>query len=178
MQLFVQIFVFNAACILLFIVVHEIGHYMMGRLAGIPWAQMRIRLLTFPQHVAVRDGDDWVSVSELKRYFKTVRRHVPSVSGQLLYITGGFLFETLFTVLMALLLQATGFWLYAVFIVGVSLVFYLVYLFALDLPQARRTGEPYGDTTLMYSLAPAPAICWLVGMIVVRVGLLVWLCLL
>ncbi len=178
MQLFVQIFVFNAVCIVLFIVVHEIGHYMMGRLAGIPWAQMRIRLLTFPQQVVLRDNADWVSVSDLQRYLGILRRHVPSVRGRFIYVSGGFLFETIFTVLMALIFHGTGFRLYAFLIVGVSLVFYLVYLFALDLPRARRTGEPWGDTTLMHSLAPAPAICWSFGMVVIRVGLpalLLWL---
>ena len=39
------------------IAVHEAGHYLAGLTAGIPAAAMRIRLPTFPQHVALRDGD-------------------------------------------------------------------------------------------------------------------------
>ncbi len=176
MQLFIQIFVFNIIFIALFIIVHEIGHYLMGRMAGLPAAQMRIRLLTFPQQVVLRDGANWVSVSDLQRYLEVLRRHVPSVHGQLTYIIGGFLFETIFTVLMAVILQITGFELFAIIIVGVSLVFYLVYLLAMDLPHARASGEPWGDSTLMYSLAPLLAICWSIGMVVVRIGLvaLLW----
>ncbi len=54
MQLFVQIFVFNAVFIALFIIVHEIGHYTMGRLAGLHAGQMRIQLLTFPLQVVIK----------------------------------------------------------------------------------------------------------------------------
>jgi hypothetical protein len=39
------------------IAVHETGHYIAGLTAGIPATAMKIRLLTFPQHVALRDGD-------------------------------------------------------------------------------------------------------------------------
>ncbi len=173
MQLLLQIFVFNAVFIALFIIVHEVGHYTMGRLAGLPVAEMRIRLLTFPQHVALRDGTEWISVSDLQRYLELMRRHVPSVRGQLVYISGGFLFETTFTMLMAVILQMAGIELFAVIIVGLSLLFYLVYLLALDLPHARATGEPYGDSTLMYTLAPTLAICWSIGMVVIRIGLVI-----
>ena len=171
MLLFIQIFIFNVICIALFILVHEIGHYFTGRLAGIPAGKIRVRLLTFPQQVVLRDGIEWVSVSDLKKYLEILHRHVPSVRGQLAYITGGFLFETAFTVLMAVILQTAGFKLFAAIIIGLSLVFYLVYLFILDLPHARRQKEPWGDSTLMYAKAPVFATWWCIGMVIVRLGL-------
>ncbi len=176
MLLFVQILIFNTICIALFIIVHEVGHYTMGCLAGLPAARMRIRLLTFPQQVVLRDGTDWVSVSDLQRYLELMRRHVPSVRGQFIFLSGGFLFETTFNVLFAVILQMAGFELFAIIMVGLSLIFYFVYLLAMDLPHTRATGDPWGDSTLMYSLAPAFAIFWSVGMVVIRVSLvaLLW----
>jgi len=38
------------------VTVHEVGHYLAGLLIGIPRRDLRIRLLCFPQHVALRDG--------------------------------------------------------------------------------------------------------------------------
>jgi len=178
MLLFVQIFIFNAICIALFILVHEIGHYSIGRLAGIPAGEIRIRLLTFPQQVVLRDGTEWVSVSDLKRYLKILHRHIPSIRGQLAYITSGFLFETVFTLAMGVIMRATGFKLFAMIIIGLSLIFYLVYLFVMDLPHARRQKEPWGDSTLMFEKAPVFATWWCIGMVIVRlgvIGLFLWL---
>ncbi len=150
----------------------------MGRIIGIPAEKMQIRLLTFPQQVVLRDGSDWISVSDLQRYLEVLSRYVPTVRGQLVYIAGGFLLETMFTVLAVIILQVAGFSLFAAVIVVLSLVFYLVYLLALDLPNARRKSVPWGDSTLMFSLAPVFAICWSVGMVAVRTWVavsLLWL---
>lgn len=57
MVLFGQIFVGSIVLVIVLITVHEIGHWLMGLLAGIPARAMRIRLLTFPQQVVLRDGD-------------------------------------------------------------------------------------------------------------------------
>lgn len=73
MQEFLLIFLANATCIFVLIAVHEAGHFLAGLAGGIPVSQMRIRLLTFPQHVALRDGDEWVSpVRDLERYVATM----------------------------------------------------------------------------------------------------------
>src|SRR5947207_2910887 len=56
-QEFVVIFLANAACIFVLIAVHEAGHFLAGWVGGIPVGEMR--LLTFPQHVALRDGEEW-----------------------------------------------------------------------------------------------------------------------
>jgi hypothetical protein len=64
---FVLIFLANAASIFVLIVVHETDHFLAGWVGGIPVCEMRIRLLTFPQHVALRDGKEWVTQFDLER---------------------------------------------------------------------------------------------------------------
>ena len=52
MQFFLILFTILAFVFTL-IAVHEAGHYLAGLTAGIPASVMKIRLLTFPQHVAL-----------------------------------------------------------------------------------------------------------------------------
>lgn len=173
MELFVQIFFANIALLFLLICVHEVGHWFFGRLAGIPNDQMKIRLLMFPQQVQLIDAAGWVSVSTFDRYFKRLGELVPSRGGQFAYVVGGFVFETLFLVGGTGILGRTGYWLYAIVAPGVSLMMYLVYVFAMDLPQSKSLGRPWGDTTILHSLKPRLAVLVAVCMVSVRVALIV-----
>jgi hypothetical protein len=57
---FLLIFLGYAALVFGLIAVHETGHYLAGIWAGIPAREMRLVLFTFPQHVAIRDGEQWL----------------------------------------------------------------------------------------------------------------------
>ena len=152
--LFFQIFFANIALVFLLISVHEFGHWLMGRIVGIPSDQMRIRLFIFPQQVQIRDSEGWVSIATFDRYFNLLREMVPTRRGQFAYVVGGFLLETCFLVLLTLALQYGGFRLYAIVVPGVSLTMYLVYLFVMDIPQSKSLHRPWGDSTILYSLNP------------------------
>ncbi len=171
MTLFFQIFFANVVLLFLLISVHELGHWFFGRLAGIPNNQMKIRLLTFPQQVQIRDTDGWVSVSTFDRYFTRLRELVPSRSGQFAYVVGGFVFETVFLITVTFVVGYQGYWLYAIVAPGLSLMMYLIYLFAMDFPQSRALQKPWGDSTILYSLAPRCAIIVAACMVVVRITL-------
>lgn len=170
--LFFQILFANVFLLLLLITVHELGHWFFGRLAGIPNSQMKIRLLMFPQQVQLHDADGWVSVSSYDRYFTRLRELVPSLNGQFAYVVGGFVFETFFLVAVTITLGFQGYWLYAIVAPGVSFLMYLIYVFAMDIPQSRAMQKPWGDSTILYSLAPNWAIGVSVGMVGIRVGLI------
>ena len=167
--IFLQIFFANIVLLFVLIAVHEVGHWSMGIVAGIPVSQMKIRLFSFPQQVALRDGDRWASVSNYDRYFALLTRYVPSRGGQFLYVVGGFLFETCFLVALSLALAKMGYWLLAIVAPGLSLSMFLVYVFLMDLPQSKRIQRPWGDTTILYSLAPAAGVAVAVIMVVARV---------
>ena len=83
------------ACYFLLVSVHEVGHYLAGWAAGIPAAEMRIRLFTFPQYVALRDGERWVLPFDLESYLAVMRRHLLTTPRLYLYTAGGMLLETM-----------------------------------------------------------------------------------
>jgi hypothetical protein len=170
--LFFQIFFANIVLLFLLITVHEFGHWFFGRLAGIPNDQMKIRLLTFPQQVQIRDTEGWVSVSTFDRYFNRLREIVPSRAGQFAYVVGGFIFESIFLSVLTVAFGYCGYWLYAIVAPGVSLMMYVVYVFAMDIPQSKSLQRPWGDTTILYSLSPRWAVFVAAGMVVVRVVLI------
>jgi hypothetical protein len=170
--IFLQIFFANIVLLFVFIAVHEVGHWSMGIVAGIPVRQMKIRLLTFPQQVALRDGTEWASVSNYDRYFALLAQYVPSRSGQFLYVVGGFLFETGFLIALSIVLAKMGYWLLAIVAPGLSLSMFLVYVFLMDIPQSRRLQRPWGDTTILSSLAPVAGVAVAVAMALVRVVLI------
>jgi len=68
-----------SALVFVLIAVHEVGHYLAGLTAGIPARDMRVVLLAFPQHVALRDGELWVSpVKDITRYIEVSRKYFAS----------------------------------------------------------------------------------------------------
>jgi membrane-associated protease RseP (regulator of RpoE activity) len=82
-------FLLMLAIVLSLIAVHEAGHFLAGIVAGIPARDMRIVLLAFPQHVAQRDGDRWVSpIKDIERFITVSRRHLASRSAAFLWVAG------------------------------------------------------------------------------------------
>lgn len=76
------------------VAVHECGHYFAGLAIGVPRRNMWIRLLTFPQHVALKDGDEWVSPADTDRYIRLAAPLMPTTATALLFVAGGFILET------------------------------------------------------------------------------------
>src|SRR3712207_1327861 len=94
---------------LLLVAVHEVGHYLAVWAGGIPRSDMRLRLLTFPQHVALRDGERWVGpTTDLESYLVVMQRHLRTTSRLYLYTAGGMLLETAFTVVISVILLPVG----------------------------------------------------------------------
>jgi hypothetical protein len=171
---FFLIFLANAACIFVLITVHEIGHFLAGWAGGIPLGGMRIRLLTFPQHVALRDGEEWVSpVRDLERYVAIMQRHLGSGARLFLYTAGGMLLGTVFNVPAVVLPKEAGFSGMAIMIAAQSLGMGLIYIFVMDLPMALRRGYPWGDVSGMWFIAKIPTVLFVFGVLVVD-GLLLW----
>lgn len=174
MIIFLQILFANIILVFVLIGIHEVGHWVMGLIAGIPLQKMKIRMFTFPQQVVLRDEQEWVSVSDYERYHSMLNKHVPTITGKYLYVSGGFLFETVFLGIFSLSLWNHGFWLYSAVANGLSLMMFLLYLFAMDIPQSKSLKKPWGDTTILFSLAKKPTILTVSAMILIRVGLMLF----
>jgi hypothetical protein len=172
MLLFLQIFLSSAALVAFLICVHEIGHWVFGRLVGIPADQMRIRLFDFPQRVELRSQGRWLTVDDFDSYFAQLGEWTRSVSTRFAFVAGGFAFETLALILITISLARSGLVLFAAVAPGVSLAMYLIYVFVLDLPHARRRAKPYGDSTILFAIAPNAAAAVAALMVGVRTALI------
>jgi hypothetical protein len=133
---------------------------------------MRIRLLTFPQHVALRDGERWVAPMELESYLAVMQRRLHTTPRLYLYTAGGMLLETAFTVTVSVSLLLEGLPRLVLVIAGLSLWLSVVYTVLMDVPMAIRRGYPWGDLSGLWWLAKGPTLILGVGMLLIRVGLL------
>jgi len=130
------------------VAVHECGHYCAGMAIGVPWRKMRIRMFTSPQHVALRDGDEWVSPSDTDRYIRVAEPFMPTTGTALLFVAGGFILET--AALLAWAAFKLPFYrLTCPLALGMTLI-YLVFEVAIYL----RTRKASMDFSVMCSISP------------------------
>ena len=170
---FAAILLFYLGCVFLLISVHEFGHYLAGRIGGISGNDLRIRLLAFPQHVQLRSGEDWVSpTAHIDTYVQLVWEYLGTKSKVYLYVAGGFLGETLFTVSLGIALILWDHAKIAYAIVGLSLVMGLPWLI-LD-PIMILRGRIFGDISGLWFLNRALTIVFVLVLIGSRITLLWW----
>lgn len=143
------------------VAVHEAGHYLAGLLVGVPPGNMKIRLLCFPQHVALRDGQEWVSPVETERYIRLAEPYMPTASRALIFVAGGFVVETLGLLLwVALKLPCHQ------LAISLALMMTLFY-FVIDVAIYARTRRAGMDFSALYSISPF----WGGLIVVVTIGL-------
>jgi hypothetical protein len=172
---FFLILFMNLALVFTFIVVHEFGHYLAGLTAGIPANVMKIRLFTFPQHVALRDGDSWISpVTNIEQYITVSRRYLATRAAAFRWVAGGFVVETVFSTLLCVTAFLLGWTFLAFWSAVISLSMYLIYVLLIDLPWTLLRGQPCGDTSGLWMIAKLPTALLTILMVVLNI-FLVWL---
>lgn len=165
-------FLAHAACIFGLIAVHECGHFIAGWVGGIPARHKRIRLLTFPQYVALRFEDRWVSPFELEPYLATMWRYLVTIPRIFLYTAGGHLIETLFSLVAVVGLVQAGWQPVAFMVALMSACLVGLSVLVLDLPFAWVRGQPCGDVSGLWRLAKLATALFVLALLAVRVGLL------
>lgn len=130
------------------VAVHECGHYFAGLIIGVPPHEMKIRLLRFPQHVALKDGQEWVSPMEIERYIKLAETYMPTTGKALIFVAGGFVLETL-----ALLGWVMFKLPYYREVITLALLMTLIYLVA-DIALYTKTSKASMDFSAMHSISP------------------------
>mgnify|MGYP007059380839 CR=1 FL=1 len=169
---FAYLFLLYAGWMFALIGVHECGHYLAGALCGIPAAEMRIRLLTFPQHVVLRDGDSWVSPARrIERYVELIWQHLKTKPRVFVYVSGGILLETVFTSVVGSTLLLSGQPKLAFMLVGLSLFLVLPWIIVDAIAVMR--GRVVGDLSGLWNLARLPTILLVAFTLSVR-GLILW----
>jgi hypothetical protein len=162
---------FYLAVFAVIIVVHELGHYFAGWAAGIPRRHMRVCLWSFPQHVALRSANGWVSPKTLDQYIATMCEYLPATRSMFLYVAGGFALETVFTVFLGFSMTAAGFRKPAYVIVLLS-TFGVLWWLILDSLMILR-GRNSGDFSGLWALSKRGTLFFIVAILSVR-GWLLW----
>ncbi len=176
-MIYVLMFSFALALIFSMIAVHELGHYLAGLTAGIPARDMKIVLLAFPQHVALRDGNTWVSpVTDIARYVEVSRGYFATRWAAFRYVAGGFVVGTMFSVALCIAAMESGHRGIAIWVAGISLAMYLVNVLLMDIPRAIRFGHAAGDTSGLWQIAKLPTVSLTVLVLAIDVTLVVWAC--
>jgi hypothetical protein len=172
---FLLLFLLIVGLVFVLIVVHESGHYLAGLIGGIPARDMRLALLVFPQHVAVRDGHDWVSpVRDIRRYVEVTRRHLRSRGAAFRWVAGGMTLELAFTAALWVAAMGAGYRGVAFWAAFVSLAMYAVNVGLMDLPWALRYRCAVGDTSGLWQIAPTQAVIFTGVMVASRILLVVF----
>jgi hypothetical protein len=151
------------------IAVHETGHYVAGLTAGIPAKAMKIRLLKFPQHVALRDGDRWVSpVEDIEHFVDVSRRYLSTRAAAFRWVAGGLVTETGFTSIVCILAAKLGWQSVAFWLAVISLAMYLVNVVLMDIPWALIRHHAFGDTSGLWQISRLPALVVTALMLAIR----------
>jgi hypothetical protein len=139
-------------------------------MGGIPARDMRLVLFASPQHVAVRDGDQWVSpVRDIGRYIAVTRRHLDSRWAAFRWVAGGMVLELAFVGLVWGIALWRGYPAVACWAACVSLGMYAINVGLMDLPWALRYGCAVGDTSGLWQIARLPAVLFTGVMVASRV---------
>jgi hypothetical protein len=166
---FIVFFVFILVLVFVLIAVHEVGHFLFGLTGGIPARDMKLVLLTFPQHVALRDGDEWISpVRDIARYIGITQRHLSTRGAAFRWVAGGMVLELAFVTLVWIVCRATGYPTLAFWAAGISLGMYLINVCLMDLPWALYYRSACGDTSGLWQIAPVPAVLFSLVMLAGR----------
>jgi hypothetical protein len=163
----------NTACILLLIVVHECGHFLAAMWGGVPAAKMKMRLLGFPQHIALLSAQGWVSPTNREAYLGVLAEYLGSGRRLFLFVAGGFLLESIVAIAafaLALEVEQQG---VAAMVALMSFCLNAVYVVFMDLPLTLRHGQPFGDLSGLWYIAKAPALTVGVGLFASR-GVMLW----
>ncbi|MBI5380772.1 MAG: hypothetical protein HZA31_02615 [Opitutae bacterium] len=137
------------------IALHECGHFIAGLVVGIPFDQMKVRLAVFPQHVALREGDKWLSpIRDHERYVARSKALMKSRRGALGYVAGGLMSQTVVFLAVVWLCQLIGvprMWQIPVISALVSVP--VLYLLA-DLFAAKHAKRSVGDFSGLWEISP------------------------
>jgi len=150
-------------------VIHVLGHYYAGRrITGIRSEAIRIDPRRFPQHVALRDGDGWVTAIEAARFRAAYEPFDPDLEHFERFVAGGDIVQTAVVVPVALLLAVAGLPLAA----GTLVIGSLLATALLVAAGAVRAlaGDAGGDYAILWGIEPRVPAFILLGVVLVHLG--------
>ncbi len=129
------------------VVIHEIGHYMFGRMLGIPKDKMTFGIQKMTPHVALmNDNLEKIPPSNLDAYVPILEKHLKSDFHMFLFAIGGHLTELIgvFTlILLSFVINSSGLTFIAKSVAWIAPLLALNYLL-MDCITSYRRGAPSG----------------------------------
>jgi len=166
MLLGIAIFIGCLVAVFVMIALHECGHFIAGLGAGIPVDQMKIRFMVFPQYVALRDGDDWLSpVGDSQRYIARSMAMIKGKKRAIAYVSGGLLAQT--AVFAAFVLVCRSMAVHRLWVTPVACALValpILYLLA-DLFATKRANHPCGDFSGLWKISPLASV-WVTAIVI------------
>jgi len=151
----------------------EMSRYLLGRSIGIPADKIKIEMFSFPQRVAIFDGESWV-FSDEERFLTAYSRYDPLWQNGFLYACSGLYGESVLVVAMGIIFSLGGWREVALAVVIISLFLNLGQMvYSLYLSWSR--DEVRGDYTSIYVLDPGRGTGYVLVHFLIRVVLLVLL---
>lgn len=146
LEKFISVLIYLSIAVII-IVFHEMGHYLFGRLIGIPRSRLSIQLLKMPPHVAlVNDNDVKIPPSNINKYVELLERFIKSDNKLFIYVIGGHALEIIIIlaiVLISLITKVTFIITFAHAITWIAPLLALNYLL-IDLFSTIRNKSPSG----------------------------------
>ncbi len=158
--------------LLLLIYTHELGHYLMGIITGIPRNSIKLEP-GFPPNIALRDEEgEWVSPLDHKEFVQAYNSYDPGGQHVFFFLVGGKVLESDFLILATLLVLAGPLPRHLIpSLVIVSLVLDLVHMFQ-DGYRSTKEGLPQGDVSNMWYMAPTSSIIYFIFHFGIRFGII------
>jgi len=124
---------------------HEAGQYLVGRwLLDISSSDLKIVLTSLPQHVALRNGDEWASPLDFATYQEAYHQYDPDSTHAVVFFSAGELAQTVGVVGLGSLFVLSGSTMFAQLLVLSSVMLtscYWTFDIALYLHMGSLTGE-------------------------------------
>ena len=162
------VFLLIGVCIIL---VHKLGHYAVGRrLVGIPTENIRLVMMSLPQYVAPKNGQQWVSPLTFEAYLDAYRQYDPHQVHLAAFLSAGVLAQTATVIVfvgIALIAAVPLVGQSAVLVSGMLTCFHLFS----DLGARLHLGSETGDFSALFEQSP-PATAVLLVVFVASHGLL------
>lgn len=156
----------------LLVVVHEYGHYAAGRMLGVPADSIRVQIAHNPPHVALRDGEVWLTPMD-ESYADLFQRHRSGVAPAWSYIAGGSMGESVFALALIAGLTWAGADEVALVLAWATAVLFAVYLVG-DAAVSLTRRAISGDWSAMYAVQPAATIGFALAMAAAKVVAILW----
>lgn len=160
--------------ILFLVVVHEFGHYAAGVYAGVPAEAMRIRIFTYPPHVEMKDGEQWLAPWDQPKFGEVAHHYIKTRSGAILCISAGLLLQTFVFAGLIAILVAMGKRRSFLLPIAVSVLAWPVWYLCLDSTLTLLHRMPSGDYSSLYTISPLAAILLTVFVIATHVGIVLF----